>query len=250
MQLHVLILGGTTEGRLLGERLAHDERHRVLLSYAGRTERIRPPPVPHRVGGFGGAEGLAAFLRQSGFDALIDATHPFAARISANAVVAARSAGIPLLRVARPKLEEARSGFRWVASMEEAARALGPLARRVFLTVGRLEVGAFGVAPHHDYLIRAVDDFDPGLPRARVLCARGPFRLEEEQALLVRERIELLVSKDAGSEATSAKLVAARALNVPVIMVRRPVLPAAHEVERLEDVLTWLAALYARKHGR
>lgn len=246
----MLILGGTTEGRLLSERLGADLRYQTLLSYAGRTERPLLPDTPHRVGGFGGAEGLARFLREGRFDALIDATHPFAARISHNAVIAAAHSDTPLLRLTRPAWQ-AQPGDRWtlVTSMEEAALALGQPPRRVFLTVGRLEIAAFQRAPQHDYLVRAVDAFDPALPRARVLTARGPFALEDELALLQRESIDVLVSKNAGTQATYAKLQAARTLALPVVMVARPHVPPAEECDTLEGVLRWLTHLHdeARK---
>ncbi len=245
MRCNVLILGGTTEGRRLSELLAGDDRYRVLLSYAGRTEHLQVPRVPHRVGGFGGATGLAAFLREGAFAALVDATHPFAARISANAVEAAARAQVPLLRIARPAWRE-RAGDRWqlVASMREAARALGSTPRRVLLTIGRLEVDAFSLAPQHDYLIRTIDPFTPALPRARVSCARGPFRLDDELALLERERIEVIVSKNAGTDATYAKIEAARALAIPVIMVERPTLPPAPETAHVDGALPWLAGIH------
>jgi precorrin-6A/cobalt-precorrin-6A reductase len=243
MTLAVLILGGTTEGRLLAERLAGDARFQALLSFAGRTQSLERPGVPHRVGGFGGIDGLEAFLRD--YDALIDATHAFAAQMSLHAVAAAARTGTPLLRVERPAWQPV-AGDDWheVPEMEAAARALGPRPRRVFLSVGRLEVAAFAAAPQHDYLVRAVDPFDPGLPHARLLCARGPFTLEGEIALLRAEGIEVLVSKNAGTPATYAKLEAARQLGVPVVMVARPALPAARTVSTLDEALRWLEALH------
>jgi len=241
----VLILGGTSEGRQLAQLLAADASYRTLLSYAGRTENVVRPDTPHRIGGFGGSAGLASFLREQQFDALVDTTHPFAARISANAVVAAAQTGIPLVRLVRPGWQ-AVPGDRWteVLTMEAAADALGDTPRRVFLTVGRLEIAAFARAPQHDYLVRAVDVFDTGLPRARVIAARGPFALHDERKLLEHERIELLVSKNAGSSATYPKLEAARALGVGVIMVQRPLLPSAPEVETLPQVVAFLRALH------
>jgi precorrin-6A/cobalt-precorrin-6A reductase len=237
--MRVLILGGTLPSRQLATALAHDARYAPLLSYAGRTENpVLPGDVPCRVGGFGGAEGLRAFLAD--FDALIDATHPFAARISANAVRAARAANVPLLRLVQPPWPH-EDNWLEVADMQAAARALGPLPRRVFLTIGRLEVGAFQLAPQHHYVVRAVDAFDPGLPSVQVITARGPFRLDDERALLARERIEVLVSKNAGTHATHAKLLAARERALPVIMVARPLLPAADEVSTVEQALRWLA---------
>jgi precorrin-6A/cobalt-precorrin-6A reductase len=250
MRLKILILGGTTEGRLLGERLAGDPRYETLLSFAGRTESLQRPASAHRVGGFGGPEGLSSFLREGAFDALVDATHPFAARISSNAVRAAANSGTPLLRLARPPWQ-AQEGDRWreVGSMEGAAQALGSAPQRVFLTVGRTEVAAFRTAPQHDYLIRAIDDFDHGLPRGRVIAARGPFALEDELRLLQHEAVQVIVSKNAGTRATYAKLEAARTLGIEVIMVARPEVPRARETEAVEGVLGWLAALHdeARK---
>jgi precorrin-6A/cobalt-precorrin-6A reductase len=245
MELQVLILGGTTEGRLLAERLAEIHHVRALLSFAGRTERLVRPSVPHRVGGFGGIDGLTRFLREGGYQALIDATHPFAARISANAVAASALSGVPLLRVQRPPFpaELARS-CTWAEHMAEAALAIGEAPRRVLLTIGKQELAAFRGAQQHSYLVRAIDTFDPGLRDARVLCARGPFSLEREHALLLREGIEVLVSKDAGGEATSPKLAAARALSVRTIMVRRPALPSAEEVSSVDEAVQWLTRLH------
>jgi precorrin-6A/cobalt-precorrin-6A reductase len=239
--MRVLILGGTLEGRRLATMLALDARFAPLLSFAGRTEHPElPSEVACRVGGFGGAQGLSAFL--SRFDALVDATHPFAAQISANAVIAAGDANVPMLRLVRPAWPR-QDNWIEVRDMREAADAIGGAPRRVFLTIGRLEVDAFRRAPQHHYLVRAVDAFDPGLPDAKVIAARGPFRLDEERALLERERIEVLVSKNAGTAATYDKLQAARERDLPVIMVARPVLPDAHEVSTIEAAMQWL-------HGR
>lgn len=242
MTLRVLVLGGTTEGRVLGQRLARDARFDVLVSFAGRTESLQRPDVPHRIGGFGGVAGLAEFLERERFAALVDATHPFAAQMSANAVAAAEIAKVPLIRLERDAWVEA-PGDRWVpvADMAAAAAALGAEPRRVFLSVGRTEVGAFTAAPQHDYLVRAVDMFDPGLPRARVIAARGPFLLDAEIDLLQRERIEVMVSKSSGTDATYAKIEACRTLGLPVIMVERPKLPAARLARTLAEVERWLA---------
>jgi precorrin-6A/cobalt-precorrin-6A reductase len=128
--------------------------------------------------------------------------------------------------------------------MPAAAAALGAAARRVFLSVGRLEIAAFAAAPHHDYLIRAVDAFVPNLPQARVIAARGPFEFDAELALLERERIAVVVSKNSGTSATYPKIAAARALGLPVVMVARPQLPAARCAATLEEILAWLDALH------
>jgi precorrin-6A/cobalt-precorrin-6A reductase len=245
MAFKVLILGGTGEGRWLSERLATDARYQTLLSFAGRTESLARPGLPHRVGGFGGVDGLSTFLREGDFRALVDTTHPYAARISANAVAAAARTHTPLLRLSRP-IWRAVAGDRWieVPHMEAAARATGSEAKRVFLTVGRQETPVFAGAPQHDYLVRAIDDFQHGLRHAQLILARGPFALADERALLERERVQLLVSKNAGTPATYPKLQAARELQIPVIMVARPTLAEARETDSLDGVLAWLDALH------
>ena len=245
MAFKVLILGGTKDGRQLAEQLSGDPRYAPLLSFAGRTQSLQHPSVPHRVGGFGGIAGLVEFLRAERWAALVDATHPFAAQMSWHAATAAELAATPLLRLTCPPWGPVE-GDRWtqVADMAEARLALGERSRRVFLSIGRLELHAFEAAPQHEYLIRAVDDFAPELPRARVMAARGPFDVDAERALLQREQIDVVVSKNAGTPATYAKLAAARALGLPVIMVARPVLPPVRTVEALEGALAWLTALH------
>jgi precorrin-6A/cobalt-precorrin-6A reductase len=245
MVSRVLILGGTSEGRQLAERLAPDSSFSALLSFAGRTQNLQRPNVEHRVGGFGGSEGLAAFLRDGRYDALVDATHPFAARMKQHATRAAELTGIPLLRLESPPWAKV-AGDNWieVADMAAAALALGERPRRVFLGIGRLELAAFQAAPQHDYVIRAVDDFRCQLPRARVLAARGPFELAPELALLEREHIEVVVSKNAGIAGTYAKVQAARVLGLPVVMVARPPKPAAATLESCEQALAWLRVLH------
>jgi precorrin-6A/cobalt-precorrin-6A reductase len=252
MSLRVLILGGTSEARLLAEALSRDARFEVLLSFAGRTESLLRPSLPHRVGGFGGGSGLVAFLRAGAYHALIDATHAFAAQISRNAAYAAQALGLPFLRVVRAPWQRV-DGDLWqeVPDMQAAARALGVPSRRVFLSIGRLEVDTFCSAPQHDYLLRAVEPFaaPAGLPRAQVLAARGPFSVAAELALLERERVELLVSKNAGTPSTYAKIEAARSRAIPVLMVARPVLPSAAEVATHEAALAWLSALHDSRRG-
>lgn len=250
--MHVLILGGTTEASAIAAALANDARVRPMLSLAGRTRTPAPSPIPTRRGGFGGAAGLAAFLRASDVAALIDATHPFAAQISRNAAAAAANAGVPLLAVLRPEWAPC-PGDRWttVPDMPAAVEALGPAPCRVFLTIGQNELAPFARAPWHQYLIRSVDPPDPALlpPAARVLTARGPFREDEERRLLDQERVEILVTKNSGGAATAPKLAAARALGIRVVMVARPPCPAAATVPDAAGALRWLdhvAAGWAR----
>jgi precorrin-6A/cobalt-precorrin-6A reductase len=191
-----------------------------------------------RVGGFGGAEGLAAWLRDHAVDALVDATHPFAERITAHAARAAASTGVPAVFLRRPGFPPAASDEQRVTvpTLAEAARTLAGLApARVLLTTGRLGLAAFAGLDHHHFLVRSVEPPDPPLPaRTEVLLARGPFTLEDEVTLLLRHDVRVLVTKDSGGPATAPKLVAARRLGVPVVLVGRPALPAG--VTAVEDV--------------
>jgi precorrin-6A/cobalt-precorrin-6A reductase len=235
MTHRILILGGTTEARQLAGKLA--ARASVTLSLAGRTESPVAQGVPVRSGGFGGADGLAAYLGETRTDLLIDATHPYAARISANAAQAARVAGVPILALRRPGWERVE-GDRWtlVDTVDDAVQVLGAAPRRVFLALGRQEVGAFDAAPQHHYLIRSVDPVEPKLavPHADYLLARGPFREDDERALLETHRIEIVVSKNSGGQATYGKIAAARALGIDVVMIQRPDLPDVPSAETVE----------------
>lgn len=238
----MLILGGTTEAMALARLLAERGRSDAVLSLAGRTLRPAVPPIRHRVGGFGGVDGLAAYLADNRVTAVVDATHPFAGRISANAAQACRRAGVPLLALARPAWTPVE-GDRWteVADSPAAAAALGDAARRVFLTVGRLELPAFLAAPQHFYLVRSVDPPDTLPPSCRLILARGPFAEGDERALIEAEAIDVVVTKNSGGAATYGKIAAARTLGLPVILLARP--PAPPEVKRVETAeaaLAWL----------
>ncbi|MER8465223.1 cobalt-precorrin-6A reductase [Mesorhizobium sp. M1396] len=237
MTHRILILGGTTEARQLAGKLTERADLSITLSLAGRTESPVAQGVPVRSGGFGGADGLAAYLRETGVDLMIDATHPYAAQISANAAQAARAAGVPILALRRPGWEIVE-GDRWtqVDTVGDAVQALGPAPRRVFLALGRQEVAAFEAASQHHYLVRSVDPVEPRLavPDARYLLARGPFREPDERALLEEHRIDVIVSKNSGGEATYGKIAAARALGIEVIMIRRPDLPDVPSAETVE----------------
>ena len=243
-KLRLLILGGTTEASALAFALAGDARVTATLSLAGRTENPDVFPIPTRVGGFGGRDGLAQYLRTQRIDAVVDATHPFAAQISENAVAACAATQRPLAVFSRPEWAPTAAD-RWTsaADMAAAAAALGATPRRVFLTVGRLALGAFAVAPQHYYLIRTIDAFDASalFPWHRLIRARGPFSLESETALMREARIDCLVTKNSGGEAGAAKLAAARALGLEVIIVRRPPASRASSFLTLEAVLAWIA---------
>ena len=237
MTHRILILGGTTEARQLAGKLARREDFSITLSLAGRTESPVAQGVPVRVGGFGGSDGLAAYLSEEHIQLLVDATHPYAARISANAAEAARRSGVPILALRRPGWAPV-AGDRWtlVDSATEAARALGMAPRRVFLAIGRQEAGAFETAPQHRYLIRSVDPVEPKLvvPDALYLLARGPFPEADERALLKKYVIDAVVSKNSGGEATYGKIAAARALGIEVVMIRRPALPDVPSAETVD----------------
>ncbi len=215
----------------------------MILSLAGRTRAPVAPPVPVRVGGFGGVDGLARFLTEERIDRLIDATHPFAARISANVAEAARRVGVSLLAIRRPAWV-AEPGDRWteVADMAAAAEALGERPRRVFLTIGRQEVAAFAAAPQHAYVVRSIEPIGDTLPvpRLHTIEARGPFDAEAEAALMREAGIETVVSKNAGGAATFGKILAARHLGLPVVMVRRPAKPEVPSVPDAAGALAWL----------
>ncbi|WAZ25431.1 cobalt-precorrin-6A reductase [Streptomyces cinnabarinus] len=227
MSPHVLILGGTTEARELAAALTALPGLRVTTSLAGRVSRPGTVTGEVRIGGFGGAEGLARWLREEHVDALVDATHPFAAAITANAARAAAATGVPAVVLRRPGWRPGPED-RWhpVPSLEAAADLLPSLGRRVFLTTGRLGLAAFAHLTDLHFVVRSVDPPEPPLPpRTEVLLARGPFTVDDETALLSAHCVDVLVTKDSGGSATSAKLTAARHLALPVVVVRRPPLP-------------------------
>ncbi|SFG01525.1 precorrin-6A/cobalt-precorrin-6A reductase [Novosphingobium sp. CF614] len=239
---NVLLLGGTTEASALARLLAA-RGIATTLSYAGRTATPRAQPVPVRVGGFGGVTGLADYLRQHRVTHLVDATHPFAATMSAHAVDAARLAGVPHVALTRPAWEPA-SEDRWtrVPDIESAVAALCGPARRVMLALGRMHVEAFAAQPQHHYLLRFVDTPErlPALPRHSLIVDRGPFTVMGDSTLMQRHAIDLVVCKNAGGQGAEAKLLAARQLGLPMLMIDRPAIPDRMEVYRPEDVFAWL----------
>jgi len=236
----VLVLGGTGEARRLAAALVA-EGVDVLSSLAGRVADPVLPAGEVRVGGFGGADGLAAWLRTHPVRAVVDATHPFAATMSASAAAAAERTGIPLLRLQRPGwTAEPGDDWRWVDSLEEAAAAVAGFGS-VFLTTGRKSLGAFAGLTAR-CLVRSVDPPEPPLPEwTAVVLARGPFTVDEELALMREHGVEVVVTKDSGGGMTSAKLTAARILGLPVVLVRRPPAPeGVPHVGTVEEALAWL----------
>ena len=244
--MRLLILGGTTEATALCAALAGRTGIAPVLSLAGRTAHPVLPDIPFRIGGFGGVEGLAAYLENEAIEAVVDATHPFAARISAHAVAASARCHVPLAVFTRPVWRPA-PGHRWLAvpDLDAAAEVLGTASRRVLLTIGRLGLAAFLRAPQHHYVIRTIDPPDAAdlPPDHRLVLARGAFALADEQALLRRERIDVLVTKNSGGHGAAAKLDAARDLGVVVIAVDRPVIAGDRlELFGLDEVLGWIEA--------
>ena len=236
----MLILGGTAEARELAAALHGQGRH-VITSLAGRVARPRLPVGEVRIGGFGGPEALAAWLREQAIATVVDATHPFAQRISASAARAAEQAGVPLVRLERPGWTEAPGDrWHWVDGLEQAAARVPELGSRVFLTTGRQGLSAFAGVSDAWFLIRCVDPPDDPLPPDReVLLDRGPYTVEGELALVDHHGIDVVVTKDSGGDHTRPKLDAARARGLPVIVVRRP--PQVQTGMGVNEVVAWLS---------
>ncbi len=246
--MRLLILGGTSEAMQLARLLAARAQAghtdiAATLSFAGRTQNPVLPAIDCRIGGFGGAEGLARYLTETGTNAVIDATHPFAARISANAAIACRQCGIPRATLTRPAWSAA-SGDHWVGvdGMAAAAAAIGAAPRRVFLTIGALHLAEFQAAPQHYYLVRTIDA--PAairqLPNHQLILARGPFSVADEIKLMRDDAIDTLITKNSGAESVAAKLAAARALGTRVIMVERPKLEPGAVFSTAPEAMAWL----------
>lgn len=242
---HLLILGGTAEARILAERATavFGERLQVTTSLAGRTRAPAALTGAVRRGGFGGPEGLAAYLRHAAIDMVVDATHPFATRISMAASSACEGTGVPLLLLARASWLPG-PGDRWieVGSAAEAAAILPTLGRRAFLTIGHAEIEAFaGVVGVH-FVVRLVDPPAAPLPLGSYMLtiARGPFAPDAERRIMVQHAIDVVVAKASGGDATAAKLVAARQLAIPVLMVRRPEKEHQNRVGSVDEALTWI----------
>lgn len=239
---NVLILGGTSDASVLARAIAA-AGVRAVYSYAGRVETLAAQPVPVRVGGFGGVDGLVAYVRKNAITHVVDATHPFASGMSRNAVAACAQCGVPLLALVRaPWQAVAGDDWQFVADTEAAVAALSGPARRVFLAIGRQSLPAFAAQPRHHYVVRLVDP--PGdsvpLPDCTIVIARGPFDVAGDRALLEKNRIDVVVSKNSGGDGARAKLDAARALGLSVIMIDRPILPQREETDSVDAVMRWL----------
>jgi precorrin-6A/cobalt-precorrin-6A reductase len=239
----ILVLGGTSEARRLAGAL-HAQSAEVMTSLAGRVSNPRLPDGRVRIGGFGGPDGLARWLTAHGVTAVVDATHPFAGRISQSAAQACPAAGVPLLRLERPRFAE-RPGDRWtrVAGVEDAAALLRSRPGHVLLTTGRQGLRAFAQVSECWFLVRCVDPPDPPLPhRHELLLDRGPYTLAGELELVDRHRIDIVVTKDSGGHMTNAKLDAARMRGLSVIVVERPPRPEVETVTTVEEAISWTRA--------
>ncbi|MFP5510422.1 MAG: cobalt-precorrin-6A reductase [Alphaproteobacteria bacterium] len=237
----ILLLGGTTEASALAQRLA-DTGADAIFSYAGRTDAPVSQPLPTRTGNFGGVDGLTRYLRDNAITHVVDATHPFAAQMSRNALQACNLTGTSMIALERPAWQ-AEAGDNWthVPDIEASVTALPDQPARVFLAIGRQNLAAFASKPQHHYLLRLVDAGPVPLPRESTIIARGPFEVAGDTALLRDHAITHIVAKNAGGAGAAAKLGAARTLNLPIIMIDRPALPPRHLASSVNEVLAWLA---------
>lgn len=239
----VLILGGTGEAAKLAAIVSELAEIEVISSLAGRTQTPIVPTGSVRVGGFGGELGLVKYLRDQQIDYLIDATHPFAAKISWSAAAAAIEAKIPHLMLVRPAWEQT-SGDRWIEvdHVEAAATVLETDATRVFLTIGRQQLAAFARLQNLWFLMRSIDPPVPEMPvpPGITLLDRGPFTVEQERKLLTNYNIDKIVSKNSGGNATYAKVIAAREMGIAIVMVKRPAMPIGERVSEVNDAIDWL----------
>ncbi|HYW18421.1 MAG TPA: cobalt-precorrin-6A reductase [Nodularia sp. (in: cyanobacteria)] len=242
--MRVLILGGTGEAAELAAKVANIQGIEAITSLAGRTREPSVPLGDLRIGGFGGVAGLANYLHQMKIDLLIDATHPFATQIALNAADAAMEVKVPRLKLIRRPWEQV-NGDRWleVDSIKTAAAVLENQAQRVFLTVGRQEIGAFAHLNQIWFLMRMIDPPEPKslVPQGILLCDRGPFHLDNEREILIHHQIDTIVSKNSGGDATYAKIIAARELKLKVVMVNRPPVPPGEQVTEIDEALLWLS---------
>lgn len=239
--MRILLLGGTTEAGLLAAQLANAGMDAVF-SYAGRTSTPVAQPLPTRIGGFGGTAGLQAYLEAEAISHVVDATHPFAAQMSRNAHTACTQTRTPLIRLERPAWVP-QNGDQWqsVPDLESAPAALPETPARVFLAIGKQQIDLFAAKPQHRYLLRLVDapDAPLPLPSADVILARGPFTAQGDIDLMRAHNITHVVAKNAGGTGARAKLQAARALDLPVIMAARPAVPG-DAVGSVAAVMDWL----------
>jgi precorrin-6A/cobalt-precorrin-6A reductase len=243
LSMRVLILGGTSEANLLAAEAAAAGLDAVY-SYAGRTQVPVNQPLPTRIGGFGGADGLADLIRQEDFTHVIDATHPFATEISRNALTACAAMATPLLALERkPWIETAGDVWTEVDDIATAVAALPRARANIFLAIGSQHIAPFAARPQHAYTLRFIDAADGPLPLpdADLIVSRGPFTLAGELAMMRSRQIEWIVARNSGGAGARAKIDAARELGLPVILIKRPRLPDRSRVESVAEVMHWLS---------
>lgn len=260
MKKTILILGGSSEGFALAERLEANSAYHPISSLAGRTSLPRKPVGAYRTGGFGGPEGLANYIQTENISALIDATHPFAQNISSNANQAAKSVNCPIIHISRPEWQK-QKGDHWIEvnSMQKAALALSPELGPAFLTIGRLELSAFLHRNDISFFCRAIEPPKQTDPKKQKISnpmredewpdnfnfiyAKGPFSYRDEKTLFKQHSFKAIVTKNSGGEKARAKLDVARDLNIPVIMINRPKTPDDQTVQTIDEALNWLENL-------
>ncbi|MGY0574895.1 cobalt-precorrin-6A reductase [Bradyrhizobium sp. RDM12] len=239
--MRALILGGIADASLLAAEIARAGIDAVY-SYGGRTRAPADQPLPTRIGGFGGAGGLADYIRRKGITHVIDATHPFAAEMSRNAVAACAETGTPLIALERVPWVKA-PGDKWI-EVGDVATAVGALPEapaQIFLAIGRQHIAPFAARPQHAYTLRFVDPPEAPLPfAADVIVSRGPFTLDGELEMMRTQAIAWIVARNSGGDGARAKIDAARTLGLPVIMISRPQLPERLRVETVAEVMQWL----------
>jgi precorrin-6A/cobalt-precorrin-6A reductase len=240
--MRALILGGTSDANQLADAIAH-ARIDAIYSYAGRTQNPVAQSLPARTGGFGGAAGLIEFIKAARITHVVDATHPFATEMSRHAVAACGALALPLIALERAPWTRVE-GDRWieVESIDAAVDALPEARTRVFLAIGRQHLAPFAAKPQHGYTLRFVDPPDGKLPLPDpdIIVSRGPFTLEGDLELMRARNIAWVVARNSGGAGARAKIDAARALDLPVVMIARPAPPERRRVERVEEVLAWL----------
>jgi precorrin-6A/cobalt-precorrin-6A reductase len=244
--MNALLLAGTGDAIELAARLAEIPGVTTTASFAGRTAHpALPAGANARIGGFGGEEGLRAYLIAQKIDAVIDATHPFARQMHRNAAAACASLAVPIIAFIRPEWTPTpQERIQEVDDLPAAAAHACLCGRRIFLTIGRQELAPFAAYDDRWFLIRSIEAPKPPLPpRRRILLERGPFTVEHELALMREHAVDVIVSKNSGGKATYAKIEAACALGLPIIMVKRPTRSDTPSVEKYDDVIAWINAL-------
>jgi precorrin-6A/cobalt-precorrin-6A reductase len=243
MSQNLLILGGTSEATQLSKLIAL-AKIKATLSFAGRVERTKTQPIPKRVGGFGGAEGLRDYLINNNITHVVDATHPFAEQISWNTFKACTELRIPFAALTRPAwLEEPEDNWKYVDSVKQAADKLTNYTpTTVFLAIGRIQVPEFKIAQHHRYILRLVDPYEGNLPLkiTHTIISRGPFKVDDDIRLMIDNKVNIIICKNSGGAGAVSKLLAGRRLELPVIMVNRPKPPKRTTFYAAAEIMEWL----------